>query len=390
MVYLDNAATTFPKPPRVNDLLRSIADQGGVVSPGRGSHTLANRVSESVTQVRRRLAHFFGATENRLVFCFSATDALNLALKGFLKKDDHVIMSSMEHNSVSRPLKRMKQDGLISLDVAACDEQGCLHPEAVLSLFTKKTKLVVVSHASNVTGTVQPVEAIGKAVRERGAYLLVDAAQSAGILPIDIEASCIDLLAFSGHKGLYGLQGSGGLAIGERVDFILPFREGGTGINSYSEIQPHEWPEAFESGTPNVPGILSMGEGLSFIEETGMDRIRSRASEQIEYLWKELSALKSLKLYGPAPGSNRIGVLSFNIHGWESDDVGNILNHNHGIGVRTGLHCSPMAHQTLGNFPAGAVRVSPGYYTKPEELHALVKAMKTMAMMLVPSEGMLC
>lgn len=391
MSYLDNAATTFPKPPRVNDLLRTLADQGGTVSPGRGSHALAHRTSEATGQVRRRLARFFGAPgENWLVFCFSATDALNLALKGFLRKGDHVVISSVEHNSVSRPLRMMEREGHITLDVAPCDEQGYLDPQEVTCRLTDKTRLVVVSHASNVTGTIQPVGEIGRAVREHGAYLLVDAAQTAGILPINLDDLCIDLLAFSGHKGLYGLQGSGGLAIGRRVDFIRPFREGGTGINSISEVQPHEWPEAFEAGTPNVPGILSMGEGLSFIEEVGMDALRAKSSEQIEYLWNELSPLKSMMLYGPPPGDGRIGILSLNIYGWEADDIGNLLNHNHGIYVRTGLHCSPLAHQTLGTFPSGTLRLSPGYYTRHEELVALVKAIRTMSMMLVPSEGMLC
>lgn len=391
MSYLDNAATTFPKPQRINDLLRSIADQGGTVSPGRGSHAPAHRISGATGQVRRRLAHFFGAPgENWLVFCFSATDALNLALKGFLGKGDQVIISSMEHNSVSRPLRRMQREGSIALEVAPCDEQGRLDPQEVVDRLTDRTKLVVVSHASNVTGTIQPVAEIGQAVREHGSYLLVDAAQTAGILPIDLETHCIDLLAFSGHKGLYGLQGSGGLAIGSRVDFIRPFREGGTGINSISEIQPHEWPEAYEAGTPNVPGILSMGEGLSFIEETGMDTLGGRAAEQIEYLWNELEPLRNVKLYGPPPGSDRIGVLSLNIDGWEADDIGAILNHNHGIYARTGLHCSPLAHQTLGTFPSGTLRLSPGYYTMPEELEGVVKAIRTMAMMLVPSEGMPC
>jgi cysteine desulfurase / selenocysteine lyase len=385
MSYLDNAATTFPKPPCVNALLHTIADQGGVVSPGRGSHKLAHHASDAVLQVRRDLAGLFGAPgANWLVFCYSATDALNLALKGFLNQGDHVIISSMEHNSVLRPLRRMANDDFITLDIAQCDHQGRLDPEEVIRLFTGKTRLVVVSHASNVAGTIQPVKAIGSAVRERGAYLLVDAAQTVGILPIDMKDMCIDLLAFTGHKGLYGLQGSGGLAIGERVDYLRPFREGGTGINSLSEIQPHEWPEAFEAGTPNVPGILSMGEGLAFIESEGMETIRRRGSEQIEYLWNELSSIEKVKLYGPPPGDGRIAVLSLNIRGWDADDVGNILNHNHDIYVRTGLHCSPLAHKTIGTHPKGAVRLSPGYFTMRVELQAVVEAIRAMSMILVP------
>jgi cysteine desulfurase/selenocysteine lyase len=384
MSYLDNAATTFPKPLRVKDLLHTIAEQG-VVSPGRGSHALAHRASEAVAQVRRGLARFFGTTaDNRLVFCYSATDALNLALKGFLDRGDQVIISSMEHNSVLRPLRRMERDGIISLDIVPCDRQGRLDPDAVISRLTTRTKLVVVSHASNVTGTVQPVRAIGSAVREHGAYLLVDAAQTAGILPIKLDDLSIDMLAFTGHKGLFGLQGTGGLALGKRIRALRPFREGGTGINSLAELQPLEWPEAFEAGTPNVPGILSMGEGLAFIEAEGLEAIRSRGAEQLAYLWKELSALEGVELYGPPPGEERIAVLSLNIRGWEADDVGNILNHNHGIYVRTGLHCSPLAHQTLNTHPTGAVRLSPGYFTTHAELQTVVKAIKTMALTLIP------
>jgi selenocysteine lyase/cysteine desulfurase len=243
---------------------------------------------------------------------------------------------------------------------------------------------VVVSHASNVTGTVQPVKAIGAAVRERGAYFLVDAAQTAGILPIDIEDSCIDMLAFSGHKGLFGLQGSGGLALGSRIKSLRPWREGGTGMNSLSETQPREWPDAFEAGTPNVPGIISMGEGLAFIEVEGFDAIRKREMEHCAQIWKALSALDKVELYGPPPGDDRTAVISFNIKGWEADDVGNVLTYNHDVHLRTGLQCSPLAHQTLGTHPEGAVRISPGWFTTPEDIRLALKAIKTVAEILVP------
>ncbi|MCE5312773.1 MAG: aminotransferase class V-fold PLP-dependent enzyme [Nitrospiraceae bacterium] len=384
MCYLDNAATTFPKPQRVNDLLNSIAQQG-VVSPGRGSHALAHLASDAVSRVRHRLARFFGAPgDNRLAFCFNATDALNLAIKGFLDNGDHVIISSMEHNSVLRPLRAMQRKGFITLDIAQCDKNGCLNPQEIISRFNKSTKLVIVSHASNVTGTIQPVDEIGRAVRDRGAYLLVDAAQTAGILPINMDDMCIDMLAFTGHKNLFGLQGTGGLAIGNRIGLLRPFREGGTGINSITELQPNEWPEAFEAGTPNVPGILSIGEGLQFIEDEGIAAIRKKGAEQLGYLWNELSAIEGVELHGLPPGSNRISVLSFSIRNWEPDDVGSVLNHNHGIYVRTGLHCSPLAHQTINTYPAGTVRLSPGYFTASIELETVVRTIRTMAKTLLP------
>jgi len=384
MSYLDNAATSFPKPDCVNDLLRSIAEHG-VVSPGRGSHTLANKASDAVNNVRHRLANFFGAPGNNWVsFCFNATDALNLAIKGVLVSGDHVIISAMEHNSVLRPLRGLERSGVITLDIAPCDSIGRLDPDEVTKRFKKNTRLVVCSHASNVTGTIQPVAAIGKAVREHDAYFLVDAAQTAGVIPINIEEFCIDLLAFTGHKGLYGLQGTGGIAIGSRIKHLRPFREGGTGINSVSEVQPHEWPEAFEAGTPNVPGIMSLGKGLEFIEEQGMDSIHKRGSEQIEYLWRELSQIDGIELYGPEPSSDRLAVLSLNIRGWEPDDVGSILNHNHNIYVRTGLHCSPLAHQTINTYSDGTVRLSPGYFTTENELINVVKVIKSIAKTLIP------
>src|SRR5512136_2102603 len=232
MPYLDNAATTFPKPDRVTEAVRNWLESGAA-SPGRGAHSFARRSDDAITTVRKSLARFFGVRDEfRLIFCFSATDALNMALKGFLDDGDHVLISSMEHNSVLRPLRGMEKRGYINLETVPCDGAGRIDPDNVINRFNEKTKLVVVSHASNVTGTIQPVKAIGSAVRKRGAYFLVDAAQTAGILPIDMEALDIDMLAFSGHKGLFGLQGTGCLALGSRIKTLRPWREGGTGVNS--------------------------------------------------------------------------------------------------------------------------------------------------------------
>ena len=350
MPYLDNAATSFPKPERVNSAVRDWLENGAG-TPGRGNHAPARRSADAVSRVRRNLARFFGAAdENRLIFCYSATDALNLAIKGFLEEGDHVLISSMEHNSVLRPLRGLERDRRISLEIVPCDGQGILDPDEIIQRINARTKLVVVSHASNVTGAIQPIEAIGKAVRERGAYLLVDAAQTAGILPFNINAFAADMVAFSGHKGLYGLQGTGGLIIGERINTLRPWREGGTGFNSISETQPRGWPEAFEAGTPNVPGILSVGEGLAFIEEQGLEAMRRAEQGLFSQLWEALSGLTGVELYGPPPGEGRIAVLSLNIKGWEPDDVGDVLNYNHGIQARTGLHCAPLAHKTIGTY----------------------------------------
>jgi len=383
MTYLDNAATTFPKPQQVSEALRGWMETGSG-SPGRGSHAFSRRSGDVVNRVRRSLARLFGShDENRLIFCCSATDALNMALKGFLEEGDHVLISSMEHNSVLRPLRGMEQAGRISLDIVPCDSQGRLDPDDIIRRFNERTRLVVVSHASNVSGTIQPIKAIGRAVRERGAYLLVDAAQSAGVIPIDLGALDIDMMAFAGHKGLYGLQGTGCLIVGDRVDSLRPWREGGTGFNSLSETQPRAWPEAFEAGTPNVPGILALGAGLAFIEEEGIDAIQRKEMERCAELWESLAGYDTVTLYGPPPGKDRVAVLSLNIKGWEPDDVGNMLNHNHGIQVRTGLHCAPLAHRTLGTHPLGTVRLSPGYFSTPEDIQQAVTAIGTLATTLV-------
>ncbi|NTU43504.1 MAG: aminotransferase class V-fold PLP-dependent enzyme [Nitrospirales bacterium] len=384
MIYLDNAATTFPKPERVAGALTSWITTG-MTTPGRGNHAQALRSADAVGRVRRSLARFFGlANENRLVFCCSATDALNLGIKGFLKEGDHVLISSMEHNSVLRPLRGMEADGRINLEILPCDRFGYLDPVEVSKRWNRRTRLVVLSHASNVTGAVQPVAEIGRIVRERGGYLLVDAAQTAGILPVSLEGLQADMLAFSGHKGLFGLPGTGCLAVGERIGSLRPWREGGTGFNSLSETQPQEWPEAYEAGTPNVPGIFSLGEGLAFIGEQGIEAIHQREMEHCALLWDALSALESVDLYGPPPGWDRIAVISLNIEGWDPEDLGSLLNHNHGIHLRTGLHCSPLAHRTIGTHPAGTVRLSPGCFTTSGEIRQAINAISALARMLVP------
>ncbi len=384
MPYLDNAATTFPKPERVTEAVRNWLESGAA-SPGRGAHSFARRSDDAAGAVRKGLARFFGVRdEYRVIFCCSATDALNMALKGFLDEGDHVLISSMEHNSVLRPLRGLEKRGFINLEIVPCDSAGRLDPDDVISRFNEQTRLVVVSHASNVTGTVQPIAEIGRMVRERDAYFLVDAAQTAGILPINIEEECIDLLAFSGHKGMFGLQGTGCLALGSRIKTLRPWREGGTGMNSLSETQPREWPDTFEAGTPNMPGIISMGEGLAFIESVGLDAIRHKEMEHCDEIWQDLSSLKRVELYGLPPGDGRIAVVSFNIKGWEPDDIGSVLTHNHDVHLRTGLQCSPLAHQTLGTHPEGAVRISPGYFTTREDIRQALKSIKMVAEILLP------
>lgn len=385
MIYLDNGATSFPKPKTVIDAaMENLTVALG--TPGRGTHEAAAVAAESVASVRRAVAKFFGILEDyRVIFTYSATDALNMALKGFLNSGDHVLMSHMEHNSVLRPLKGLERDGVITLDIIATDDSGYLDMDDLQKkLRNKKTKLVCVSHGSNVTGAVQNAREIGRIVREQGAYFLLDAAQSAGVVPISQEEDFIDLLAFAGHKGLFGLQGTGCLILGSRIRGLRPFREGGTGFDSQSETQPVNWPEAFEAGTHNVLGITSMGCGIKFINETGMEKIAQVESEHLKALWEGMGEYDNITLYGPKPYEERVAVLSFNLRGWAPEDVGGVLNVNHGIITRTGLHCSPLAHKRLGTFPEGSVRVSPGYFNDTKDIKEFLKVIETMATIDVP------
>lgn len=385
MIYLDNAATSFPKPDNVNETVKRILSEGSG-TPGRGSHFAASKAASNVSEVRRAYAKFFNLLEEfRIIFTYSATDALNMALKGFLNKGEHVVITDSEHNSVSRPLKAMARDGMISLDIAPCDKDGFVIVDEFKKLVTNKTKLAAVCHGSNVTGAIQPVDELGNIVREKGGYFLLDAAQTAGTVPIDMRSSPIDMLATSGHKGLFGLQGTGILVLGERIFNLRPFREGGTGFNSQSEYQPLQWPEAYESGTHNVPGIISMGEGLKFINDIGINNIADAELKHIERLWEYLSSFESVTLYGPAPDKSRCGVLSFTVKGWDADDIGAVLNQNYDIHVRTGLQCAPLIHEVLGTFPAGTVRLSPGYWTTKEDIDNFCNAIRRIAIMDVPA-----
>lgn len=380
MIYLDNAATSFPKPGIVYESVQQYFIHG-MGTPGRGTHTQAIRANTMIGNIRKDFAEFFGVLDEfRVVFTYSTTDALNMCIKGFLDEGDRVLISSMEHNSVLRPLKGLEVQGKITIDEMSCDANGYIQMDDLSEKLKRHPKLVIVSHASNVTGAIQPIREIGKRVQGSGAYFLVDAAQTAGTLSIHMKDDHIDFLAFAGHKGLFGLQGTGGLVIGTRVEKLRPWREGGTGFNSESEIQPVNWPEAFEAGTPNVPGIISMGAGLNFIQERSLKELAQIEAEQTDVLWRTFSQYENIVLYGPSPDQARVGVLSFNILGWDPEDIGKILNQNYGIQVRTGLHCSPLAHKKLGTFPEGTIRVSPGVFSTKKDINHFLKAIDTICM----------
>lgn len=380
MIYLDNSATTWPKPPGViKAMARYLREIGG--NPGRSGHSRSIDAARTLYEAREALAKFFHVRDPlRIVFTLNATDALNLALKGLLHPGDHVITSSMEHNSVMRPLRDLERKG-IELSVVPCSEAGLLDPDDVEKGIRPNTKMVILTHASNVIGTVLPVRDVGRITRERDLLFLVDAAQTAGAYPMDMDKDCIDLLAFTGHKSLYGPQGTGGLVIGERVreKEMSPLRQGGTGSRSEFEEQPDFLPDRFESGTPNGIGIAGLLAGLQFIEERGLETIRRHELGLVGRLLAGLKSISRIKLYGPKNGRDRMAILSFNIEGIPSSEVALRLEREFGILCRSGLHCAPSAHRTIGTFPDGTIRFSLGAFSTSAQIDAALQAVSKIA-----------
>lgn len=378
MIYFDNAATSFPKPECVYQTVDSFF-RTSAGNPGRSVHRLALAAYEVIEDTRALLASFFGASgASRVVFTANCTDALNMAFHGLgLEPGDNVITSSMEHNAVVRPLTALSQQG-VTVTRVPCEVDGTLDPEKLFAAMTSATRLVVLTQASNVTGTILPVEEIGPVIRSKGCIFLVDAAQSAGVLPINVEEMCIDLLAFPGHKDLLGPPGTGGLIVGERVH-LQPVRQGGTGTFSEREQQPVDLPEGFEVGTLNSIGIAGLGTGIRFILEAGLDKVRSHQKAVMKRLMDNLARIDGLTIYGPADAERQVGVVSINLAGWQPTDLGVALDQEYEIAVRTGLHCAPWAHRTIGTFPTGTVRFSPGYSTTLDEVNKVGNAVEQLA-----------
>ncbi len=372
MIYLDNASTTWPKPPAVMEAMTRYLTEVGV-SPGRGIYAASVEAERSVVDTRRRLAKLFDAPDHdRIVICLNCTDALNMAIKGTLREGDHVVTTTIEHNSVARPLQAMVDSGFITQTKVKADSLGLLDPADFLAAMSSKTRLVICSHASNVLGTIQPVSQIGQLVRERDAVFLVDAAQTAGVLPIAMEREFIDLLAFPGHKSLLGPPGIGGLCVGERAN-IRPWREGGTGGDSSTPIQPEQFPFLLEAGTPNTVGIVGLGAALAVIDPPAtLQHERSLLTQLIDSLADE----SAIEIQGPPLASARVGALSLTVEGYGPEEVAAILDESYDIAVRGGLHCAPDMHRTINTYPEGTVRVSPCYASKPQEMTKLTHALK--------------
>lgn len=376
-IYLDNAATSYPKPPEVIEAVATFMGEVGV-GTGRGSHQQGLTAGRMVFTARERLAHLVTVSDSsRIVFTHSATESLNLAIRGLLRPGDHVVTSSMEHNSLIRPLHAVSRYG-VTVTKVGCDRAGFLDPGAVAAAFRPETRLVALSHCSNVTGIIQPVAEIGRLARERGIILLLDAAQSVGMLPLDVTALSIDLLAAPGHKGLLGPAGTGVLYIAPGLH-LDPLLVGGTGGASSDPDQPLTCPERYESGTPNTPGIAGLSAGVDFILRTGVGQIRRHEQALTAHLLDGLRGMAGVTIHGPADPERQGGVVSLTIAGKDSSEVGFRLDQEFGISVRVGLHCAPDAHRTIGTYPDGTVRISPGFFTTEADIDDCLRAIDTIA-----------
>ncbi|NLW22004.1 MAG: aminotransferase class V-fold PLP-dependent enzyme [Tissierellia bacterium] len=374
MIYFDNAATSFPKPDIVYDSIMKAMKEYGA-NPGRSGHKLALRLSREIYETRELIARLFNIKNPmNLIFTFNCTEGLNIGIKGILERGDHVITTSMEHNSVLRPLKALEKEG-VELTIVKGDLAGRIDPTHIKNSIKKNTKLIVTTHVSNLTGTIMPIDEIGQIARENGILYMVDAAQSAGVYHIDVERMNIDILAFPGHKGLLGPQGTGGLYIREGLD-IKEIFQGGTGSISHLLEQPDIMPDRYESGTPNGPGIVGLGAGVKYILEVGIDKIRKHEEELTQHFIEEALKIDKVKVYGPLNVKEQGAVVSINIGQEDSSEISYILDQNYDIQVRPGLHCAPMAHKTIGTFQQGVVRFSFGPFNTHEEIESGIKAIK--------------
>jgi len=380
ITYLDNAATSWPKPPQVIEAMsRFLAEVGA--NPGRSGHRRSVEAARVVFAAREAVAGLLAFDDPlRVVFTANATQALNLALRGLVRRGGHVVTTGMEHNSVIRPLRALEADG-VSLSVVPCSAQGVLDPADVERAIRPETVLIAATHASNVVGTIMPVPELAAIAREHGLPLLVDGAQSVGAVPCSFEGLGADLLAFTGHKALLGPTGSGGLVIGERVDLACldPLVRGGTGSRSESQRQPDFLPDKYESGTLNTVGLAGLAAAIGWVLEHGVEEIRAREVELTASLLSGLLDIPAVTVHGTLDARRQASTVSFTIAGVEPGEVGRRLDDEYGIAARVGLHCSPLAHETLGTYPAGTVRLSLGPFTTEADVTRAVRAVRELA-----------
>ncbi|HIE17516.1 MAG TPA: aminotransferase class V-fold PLP-dependent enzyme [Dehalococcoidia bacterium] len=377
MIYLDNAATSWPKPPEVLKAMVDVLQHAGG-NPGRSGHRLSIEAARVIYNAREDIARFFNIGDpSRVIFTSNATHAINLVLQGLLKPGDRVVTSSIEHNAVMRPLRSLEKQGLI-LHTVPCAPDGMLDMRSIAAAIDSHTRLVVLIHASNVMGTMLPVAEVAHLAHHAGALLLVDAAQTAGAVPIDMKAGRIDFLAFTGHKGLQGPPGIGGLVIGDHVDTsqVEPLMRGGTGSQSELELQPESLPDKFESGTPNIAGIAGLHAGIRWLMDRGIHIIREHELELTRNLINGLSSMPGIKVYGTSDLERRTAIISFTANNKEVSEIGLKLDDDYGILVRVGLHCAPAAHRTIGTFPGGTVRLAPGAFTTMDDVNKTIWAIE--------------
>ncbi len=378
MIYLDNAATTFPKPECVYEAMDKFLREKGA-NPGRAGHRMSVEAEQEIEKARVTVARFLGIKDTeRMIFTFSATDALNMGIKGLLCEGDHVITSKLEHNSVSRPLDSLGNRGVITVTRVENSDDGFIDADDIKKAIRSNTKLIVCTHASNVLGTIQPIGEIGEVARERDLVFMVDAAQTMGVCRIDVEDHNIDMLAFTGHKGPFGPPGIGGLYVGERVE-LRAWREGGTGFEPESLSQPDTLPYKLESGTPNSVGIIGLKTGLEFCIKEGIDKIGQHERKLMLRLIRALENDDRFEIYGCLNGDRKVGIVSINIKGLKPGEVGAILDNTFNIAVRPGMHCAPFIHRRIGTFPGGMVRISPGYFNTMEEIEEAISGLKEIA-----------
>lgn len=377
-IYMDNAATSWPKPPAVLEAMASYQENIGA-SAGRGGYRRAVEASRLIFDAREAVARLFGVADSRrIIFTLNCTEGLNIALWGWLDEGDHVVTTSMEHNSVARPLNHLKRERGVEVTYVRCSAEGLLDADDVARAITPRTRLVAVVHASNVCGAVNDVAAVGAVCRERGVPFLVDAAQSAGAVPMDVEEMNVDFLAFPGHKGLMGPLGTGALYVGPNVK-PRPLYQGGTGTHSELTFQPDHLPDLYEAGSHNAVGLAGLKAACEFVAEVTPAAIGARKAKLAERFAAAVDEIPAVTYYGPRDFARQAGVCSVRVEGMDPALVGHALDVEYGVMVRTGLHCSPLAHTTLGTLDAGTVRFSFGYFNDEEQVDFAARALAEIA-----------
>lgn len=376
MIYFDNAATTMQKPKQVAEAVAGAMCSLG--NAGRGGHEATLGASRTIFETRKRLASLFHAeSPKQIVFTANSTESLNIAIKGILQKGDHVITTQLEHNSVLRPLYEMEEKG-VELTIIQSDERGCINAAEIEREIKKTTRMIVCTHGSNLTGNLIDIAQIGHIARRHGALFCVDASQTAGVFPIDVQEMKIDILCFTGHKGLLGPQGTGGMYVRGGVE-IRPLKTGGSGVLTYSRKHPPQMPTALEAGTLNGHGIAGLNAAVAYIQETGMEVIRQKEQRLMRRFYEGVKEIPGVKIYGDFRSDNRCPIVSLNLDEYDSSEVSDELFTVYGIATRPGAHCAPLMHQALGTMEQGAVRFSFSHYNTEEEIDTAIRALRELA-----------